>query len=104
MQRAQTRLITTEAVFVEIGNALAKSRFRAAGVQLLSSLATDPQVEIVAVTTELLAQAWHLYQQRTDKEWGLTDCISFVVMSTRGLREALRTITFGAIFSHFGSA
>lgn len=89
MQRAKTRLITTEAVFVEIGNALAKQRYRAAGVQLLSSLASDPQIEMVTVTTELLNQAWRLYQQRADKEWGLTDCISFVVMSTRGLREAL---------------
>lgn len=89
MQRAGTRLITTEAVFVEIGNALARQRYRPAAVQLLSSLATDPQVEIVAVTSELLSEAWRLFQLRADKEWGLTDCISFVVMTARGLHEAL---------------
>ena len=35
------RIITSQAVLVEIGNALSKRRYRAAAVQLLSSLATD---------------------------------------------------------------
>ena len=28
-------------------------------------------------------------QQRDDKEWSLTDCISFVVMTREGIKEAL---------------
>jgi predicted nucleic acid-binding protein len=30
-----------------------------------------------------------LYRKHADKEWGLTDCLSFVVMTRRGLTEAL---------------
>jgi predicted nucleic acid-binding protein len=30
-----------------------------------------------------------LYASRTDKEWSLTDCISFTVMSQYGIRDAL---------------
>lgn len=30
-----------------------------------------------------------LYEQRRDKQWSLTDCISFVVMKREGLTEAL---------------
>jgi len=30
-----------------------------------------------------------LYARRPDKSWSLTDCISFVVMTDRGLTEAL---------------
>ena len=30
-----------------------------------------------------------LYRERPDKEWGLTDCISFVVMQERGISAAL---------------
>jgi hypothetical protein len=30
-----------------------------------------------------------LYFQRRDKEWSLTDCISFTVMSDEGLTDAL---------------
>jgi predicted nucleic acid-binding protein len=28
-----------------------------------------------------------VYEKREDKEWGLTDCISFTVMSDHGLRD-----------------
>jgi predicted nucleic acid-binding protein len=37
----------------------------------------------------LFARGFELYRTRTDKDWGLTDCISFVVMEERGIREAL---------------
>lgn len=30
-----------------------------------------------------------LYQERLDKEWGLTDCMSFLVMKDYDLRQAL---------------
>lgn len=60
-----------------------------AAVQLLASLESDPNVEIVPLTEQLYGEAWLLYQNRSDKEWGLTDCASFVVMRERGMREAL---------------
>lgn len=89
IQRHSRRLITTRAVLLEIGNALSKQRYRAAAVELLSSLESDPTVEIVPFTNDLYLQAFDLFRNRPDKEWGLTDCMSFVVMQTRGVVEAL---------------
>jgi predicted nucleic acid-binding protein len=89
MQRLGTRLITTQAILLEIGNALAKQRYRAAAVRLLLSLEADPNVDIVALSSDLYARGRQLFAERTDKDWGLIDCLSFVVMSERGLREAL---------------
>jgi uncharacterized protein len=86
-----THLITTWAVLVEIGNALSKRQYRRAGAKLLSSLLADKSVEIVSPSDELFEQALNLYSGRPDKEWGLTDCISFVVMQARGMRDALTT-------------
>jgi predicted nucleic acid-binding protein len=86
-----TRLITTRPVVLEIGNALARQRYRAASIALLQSLEKDPTVEIVPLTEELYARGFELYQHRSDKEWGITDCISFVVMRERGLQQALTT-------------
>ena len=40
-------LVTTQAVLLEIGNALSKQKYRAAAIQLLESLETDPGVEVV---------------------------------------------------------
>jgi predicted nucleic acid-binding protein len=84
-----TRLLTTRAVVLEIGNALAKQRYRQAAAALLSALEEDPNVEIVPLDESLYERAFELYRQRPDKEWGLTDCVSFVVMQARGLTDAL---------------
>ena len=86
-----TQLITTRAVVLEIGNALAKLRYRNAAIELLDSLEQDPNVEIVPFSEESFKRAFQLYRERPDKEWGLTDCLSFVVMKDRGLLNALTT-------------
>jgi hypothetical protein len=58
-------------------------------VRLLQSLYADPKVEVVAISSNLVARGLALFSRHADKEWGLTDCISFVVMRERGLRAAL---------------
>ena len=84
-------MVTTPAILLEIGNALAKLQYRRAAAQLLSSLCSDPSVEIVPLSDQLFAQGLKLYSERSDKEWGLTDCISFVIMRARGIMGALTT-------------
>jgi hypothetical protein len=49
----------------------------------------DPRFTIVNVSTILFNEALDLYASRTDKEWSLTDCISFVVMKQQRLTHAL---------------
>lgn len=85
--------MTTQAILLEIGNALSKQRYRAAAIQLLESLETDPSVEVVLLTNSLYRSAFNLFKQREDKEWGLVDCISFIVMQDRGITDALTADT-----------
>ncbi len=89
MEAARTQIVTTHAVLLEIGNALSKHRYRHAATILLDALLRDPRVETVALDGDLFAHAFALFQDRPDKEWGLTDCVSFVVMQRRGLSAAL---------------
>ena len=89
LETSPTRIVTTRAVLMEIGNALSKQRYRPAAVELLLSLENDPKVEIVPVSGDLYAQAFKLFSERTDKEWGLVDYVSFVVMRERGITDAL---------------
>lgn len=91
LEASATRLITTWAVLLEIGNALSRVQYRHAAIQLLTSLCTDPSVEILPLSDRLLEQALQLYSARQDKEWSLTDCISFVVMQERDMPYALTT-------------
>ena len=59
--------------------------------QITTALEMDPNVEIVPLLEELYTRAFQLYQERTDKEWGMTDCGSFIVMRQQGVNEALTT-------------
>jgi len=80
----------TEAVLIEIGNALARSN-RIAAAAFINSCYITPNVRVVSIDTPLLKRAMDFYNNREDKEWGLTDCISFIVMTDQGLKEALTT-------------
>ena len=50
---------------------------------------TDPAFRLVPATSELIERGRKLYRDRLDKNWPLTDCISFVVMQDHQLTEAL---------------
>jgi predicted nucleic acid-binding protein len=89
LEQAEARLVTTRAVLLEIGNALSRQRYRAAAASLLQALEEDPSVEVLPLTEELYARAMDLFVSRPDKEWGLIDCVSFEVMSDRGMKKAL---------------
>lgn len=84
-------LVTTRAVMLEIGNALSKRHLRKAAVVLIEALENDANVTIVPVDDDLFNRAFQLYRSRQDKDWGLTDCISFVIMTDRRMVEALTT-------------
>ena len=49
----------------------------------------DPRIEVVAHSGELSAGAIRLFTARSDKDWSLTDCLSFIVMGRRNIRQAL---------------
>lgn len=80
----------TEAVLIEIGNALAHSN-RSTAVAFINSCYFTPNVNVVSVDRTLVHRAIDFYRSREDKEWGLTDCISFIVMEDHGLTDAFTT-------------
>ena len=82
-------LLTTEWVIVEVGNHLSPRRSRVIFNRFLQLLRADARVQVVESSGELLQQGLSLFQARLDKDWSVTDCISFVVMQERGLSEAL---------------
>lgn len=78
----------TEAIFVEVGNALSAFN-RSGAVQFIQQCDRTENIKVVSVHTELLIQSLALYQSRSDKTWGLTDCISFTVMQQQNLIDAV---------------
>jgi predicted nucleic acid-binding protein len=85
------QMVTTHAIVLEIGNALAGPRYRRLAITALDSTETDDKVTIIPLTEELLEMGYKLYRSRTDKEWGLVDCVSFVTMKQLEIKESLTT-------------
>lgn len=81
-------VVVTDAVLLEIGNALSRID-RDAAVQIIEDLRQSPGVTVEHLTPELFESAFALYRRYTDKQWGLVDCVSFVVMHRMRLKTAL---------------
>ncbi|MBW4514828.1 MAG: PIN domain-containing protein [Timaviella obliquedivisa GSE-PSE-MK23-08B] len=78
----------TEAILIEVGNGLSEVN-RQGAVEFIQLCYQTPNIHVMSVDTALLDQALQLYAARNDKDWGLTDCISFVVMKNQNLSEAV---------------
>jgi len=81
--------VTTSWVLTELGNALAGAPQRPGFTRFFSVLKNDSRCEILPASEKQFESGVELYQRRSDKNWSLTDCISFVVMRERGITEAL---------------
>lgn len=82
------RACTTEAVLVEIGNSLSANH-RQKAASFISQCYDTVGISVVNISTDLLQRAIALYSFRKDKTWGLTDCISFIVMEEKNITAAL---------------
>jgi uncharacterized protein len=82
-------ILTTEWVLTELADAMASKSKRQGFIDLHRMLRSDAEVEIVPATADLFARGVGLFENRSDKDWSLTDCISFVVMQERGITDAL---------------
>jgi uncharacterized protein len=85
----ELRLVTTEWVLTEFGNAYADPRDRADFLGLYRALVNHPRVKIIPADTRLFQRGLDLFEQRADKPWSVVDCISFIVMRDEDIQEAL---------------
>jgi len=88
LRQRNVRVVTTDFVLLEVADGLCQPPLRKAVIGVIEELRREPTIDIVPLSEQLMEKGWQLYQQRPDKEWGLTDCISFVVMQEQGITEA----------------
>lgn len=85
------QIITSQAVVLEIGNGLSRKRFRRFAIEALDLLESSPNINVISLSDELIAEATILFRSRMDKEWSLIDCTSMVIMGNLGIEAALTT-------------
>lgn len=96
---AHPQLVTTTFVLVEVVTLLNARDGHARAVSVGMHLRESPSIDLIQVDDELLDEGWRYFSRHGDKRYSLTDCIWFVVMQQRGLRQAL---TFDQHFAQAG--
>lgn len=82
-------LVTTSWVLTEVGNALSGPHVRSRTYQFFEGIISHSGIIVITEFHPWFFRGLRLYGSRPDKSWSLTDCISFEVMSARGITEAL---------------
>ena len=85
------KFILTDYIIAEIGNCLSRIPFRETAIKLIDSIKESENIEIIKIDEKIFDKAWDLYSSRKDKEWGFTDCTSFIVMKEKNIIKAFST-------------
>ncbi|MDJ0659576.1 MAG: PIN domain-containing protein [Crocosphaera sp.] len=87
----QTQLITTEEILGEVLTFYSKSGYqsRQKTVTFVRNILNHYQVQVIEQSHQSFYLGFALYQQRLDKGYSLTDCISMNAMKRLEIREIL---------------
>jgi predicted nucleic acid-binding protein len=73
------KIITTSYIFDEIVTYFNSRNYHAKAVQVGNSLLQSAFVEMIQVDEQLFNAGWSYFQKHQDKQYSLTDCISFII-------------------------
>jgi len=82
-------IMTTAWVIAELADGMSRPGERERCALFVDDLRDDQRVRLLDAEADIFWRGFELYRTRPDKDWSLTDCISFVVMTAEGLKEAL---------------
>ncbi|NES71072.1 MAG: type II toxin-antitoxin system VapC family toxin, partial [Okeania sp. SIO2D1] len=88
---APVHIFTSEMVLTEVLNDFSKRGdfFRQAAIELIENIYKHPNLTVVKQTSSQFQEGLLLYKERIDKQWSLTDCVSFKIMEEYNILEAL---------------
>lgn len=85
------KLVTTDEILTELLNYFAehKSARRQSVAENVNKILLNENIQIIDATHENFLNGFELYQNRLDKGYSLTDCISMNVMREHGISDVL---------------
>ena len=91
LAQSRAHVLTTSAVLTEVANTFSKAGWRSVAEQIVEAVRQSVAMglaTIIHVDASLWQRGWALFLARPDKDWGLTDCLSFVVMEEKAVSQA----------------
>lgn len=87
----QTRIVTSDEVLIEFLTQLGSygQPLRTKAAQLVRSIFQNPNTRVMPQTRNSFNVGLKLYEERPDKEYSLTDCISMTAMKNEKLSDVL---------------
>lgn len=96
-----TSFVTTNYVLDEAVTLTRFAHSHGKAVELAEATLSSKFVKLVYCDNELFSDGMKVFKQHSDKEWSLTDCVSFATMKKHGVKTAF---TFDAHFEQAGFA
>jgi len=88
LSRRLPPLVTTSYVFDEVVTYFNSRGYHSKAVEVGNRLLMSPSVQCLQVDESLFREGWSYFQQHRDKDYSLTDCISFIVMKRLKIETA----------------
>lgn len=83
-------IVTTDEVLTEFLAALSRGEhMRKQAAKMVRAILENPNVKVIPQTRESFLKGLTFYENRSDKEYSMTDCISMNVMRAESLVEVL---------------
>ncbi len=83
-------IVTTDEVLTEVLSALSKGEhMRKQAALMVRAIMEDPNVKVIPQTRDSFLKGLTFYENRNDKKFSLTDCISMNAMKAESLVEVL---------------
>lgn len=79
-ERADTVLLTTDTVLIELANFFARSPLRGQAIAAIERIRSAPGWVVEPLNVQRLNRGIARYASRPDKGWSLTDCLSMDTM------------------------
>lgn len=80
---------TTVPILFEIGDGFSRLNRRDVGTDLIKNISQASNYIIHPFSQTIFEGALKIYFKYSDKEWGLTDCYSFQIMTNKKLKDVL---------------
>ena len=83
-------IVTTDEVLTEFLAALSRGEhMRKQAAKMVRAILENPNVKVIPQTRESFLKGLTFYENRSDKEYSMTDCISMNVMKAESLAKVL---------------